>query len=428
MSAVKAFDFIVIGGGSGGLAAARRAASYGARVALVEKSHRLGGTCVNAGCVPKKVMFNTSFVRETLEEAKHYGFTLNGEPRFDWNKIKQARDDYVHRLNGIYVRNLEREQVDYFYGAASFLSKDTIQVDGHQLQASKILIATGTHPIFPKVPGVEHGISSDGFFDLEKQPRKVAVVGSGYIGIELANIFHALGTQVSVFVRTDAVLRHFDHIISDTIKGEMSRVGINMVYHSSVKGVEKVTGNDLPLRLHYTVEGQPETSDSFDCVLWAVGRAPTTADLNLGAAGIELDSKGYIKVDEYQATSVSGIFALGDVCGLKELTPVAIAAGRALGNRLFGGPQYAEAKMDYDNVPTVIFSHPPCGDVGLSEADARKKYGDDQIKVYQTKFTAMYYAVTPQKPPTIFKLVVCGPEEKVVGLQIIGRGVDEMLQ
>ncbi|KAJ1650293.1 Glutathione reductase [Dispira simplex] len=424
----KVFDFIVIGGGSGGMATARRAAAHGAKVALIEKSNRLGGTCVNVGCVPKKVCFNAATIQEALNDAKHYGFTLPGKSNFSWKALKDARDAYIHRLNGIYERNLQREAVEYFFGKAKFVSRDTIQVRDEQIQASKILIATGGYPIHPKIPGAELGIDSDSFFVLEEQPKKVAVVGSGYIGIELANIFHALGTQTSVFIRTDQILRHFDNVVSDTLMEEMKKVGINMVCHSHVKAVEKVPGAKLPLKLVYDVEGQGEISDHFDCVLWAVGRAPHSHGLGLESIGVTTNDAGHIVVDEFQNTSVEGIYALGDVCGHMELTPVAIAAGRILAGRLFGGPQFAQAKMDYANVPTVIFAHPPIGSIGLSEADARKKYGDDQIKVYSTQFTAMFYAVTEHKPPTRFKLIVQGSEEKVVGLHIIGRGVDEMLQ
>ncbi|KAJ1923883.1 Glutathione reductase [Tieghemiomyces parasiticus] len=425
----KVFDLIVIGGGSGGLATARRAASYGAKVVLIEKDHRLGGTCVNVGCVPKKVMFNASYVRETLKDAKYYGMGVDQLPKVDWAALKSHRDAYVHRLNGIYVNNLNKDHVEFIFGHASFVSPTVVKVNDEQLEAKKILVAAGGHPIWPKVPGVELGIDSDGFFDLPTQPRKVAVVGSGYIGIELANIFQGLGSETTVFIRTDQILRHFDPFVSDTLMPEMRKLGIKFATHSSVKGLKKTEGKDYPLTLQYDTQDEGQNLEAeFDCVLWAVGRAPNTTDLNLEAAGVLTNEKGFIVVDEFQNTSVEGIYALGDICGRQELTPVAIAAGRLLSNRLFGGPQFAQNKMDYDNVPTVIFSHPPTGSIGISEADARARYGDDQVKVYATSFTAMFNALTEHKPPTKFKLIVAGPEEKVVGLHIIGRGVDEMLQ
>ncbi|KAJ2580905.1 Glutathione reductase [Coemansia sp. RSA 1836] len=431
----RLFDFIVIGGGSGGLACARRAASYGAKVAVIEGSGRLGGTCVNVGCVPKKVMFNGASIVEALEDAKHYGINV-GSHSIDWGFLKQARDAYVKRLNGIYATNVAKENVEYVDGEASFISSTEIKVNGSVLTAKHILIATGGHPIIPALEGAEHGIDSDGFFDLESQPKKVAVVGSGYIGIELAGIFRALGSDVTVFTRTAHILRHHDSIIGETMMGEMGRLGVKFEHNTSVRGIKRHEGAALPLELSWSTTtaagGQvgESNSESYDCVLWAVGRAPNTKSLNLAAAlpDIELGKTGHIVADEYQNTKTPGVYTLGDVYGKSELTPVAIAAGRRLADRLFGGPRFAEAKLDYVNIPTVIFGHPTAGTIGLTETEAKQAYGEDKIKVYQTRFTNMYYSLTPYKPPTAIKLVVAGPEEKVVGLHIIGRGCDEILQ
>ncbi|KAJ1835650.1 Glutathione reductase [Coemansia sp. RSA 2711] len=425
----KLFDFIVIGGGSGGLACARRAASYGAKVAVIENSGRLGGTCVNVGCVPKKVMFNGASVMETIEDAKHYGITVEGRS-FDWGFLKHARDEYVKRLNGIYERNLTKENVEYVDGTASFLSDTEIKVNDAVLKASHILIATGGHPIIPRIEGAEYGIDSDRFFELETQPKKVAVVGSGYIAIELAGIFHALGSEVTVFTRTEHILRHHDSIIGDTMLGEMKRQGIAFEHNMSVQALKRNQGAALPLELSWVVAGADQpASAAFDCVLWAIGRTPNTRALNLGAVpGVGLNKTGHIVADEFQNTGVRGIYSLGDVFGKSELTPVAIAAGRRLADRLFGGERFAGSKLDYVNIPTVIFGHPTAGTVGLTEEQARQQYGSDAIKVYQTRFTNMFNALTPFKPPTAMKLVVAGTDEKVVGLHIIGRGCDEMLQ
>ncbi|KAJ1725411.1 Glutathione reductase [Coemansia erecta] len=425
----KLFDFIVIGGGSGGLACARRAASYGAKVALIEGSGRLGGTCVNVGCVPKKVMFNGASIMEAIEDAKHYGISV-GSRSFDWGVLKNARDAYVKRLNGIYENNLVKDNVEYVDGMASFISNTEIKVNDAVLTASHILIATGGHPIIPKVEGAEHGIDSDGFFDLETQPKRVAVVGSGYIGVEIAGIFNALGSDVTVFTRTPHILRHHDSMIGETMMGEMERLGIKFEHNSSVSGIKKHEGTELPLELSWaTKDRSAESSGLFDCVLWAVGRAPNTAPLNLAAVpGIQLNRTGHIVADEYQNTSVPGIYSLGDVYGKSELTPVAIAAGRHLANRLFGGAQFVTSKLDYVNIPTVIFGHPVAGTIGLTEEQARAEYGDGEIKVYKSRFTNMYNALTPYKPPTSMKMIVAGASEKVVGLHLIGRGCDEMLQ
>ncbi|KAJ2781538.1 Glutathione reductase [Coemansia javaensis] len=426
----KLFDYVVIGGGSGGLASARRAASYGAKVAVVEGSGRLGGTCVNVGCVPKKVMFNSASIMEALADAKHYGITA-GAAQVDWGFLKAARDAYVQRLNGIYERNLERESVEYISGAASFGGSGEIRVgDGAVLRAEHILIATGGHPVIPAVEGAELGIDSDGFFELEALPGRVAVVGSGYIGIELAGILHALGSQVTVYTRTGQILRHHDAIIGETMLGEMKRQGIAFEHNSSVSGLRRADAGG-PIELSWTRrgEGEQQHSAAYDCVVWAVGRAPNTRGLNLDAVpGVRLGEKGHIEADAFQNTGERGVYALGDVFGKSELTPVAIAAGRRLADRLFGGPQFAESRLDYANIPTVIFGHPTAGTIGLTEDQARAAHGADAVKVYQTRFVNMYNALTPYKPPTAMKLVVAGPDERVVGLHIIGRGCDEMLQ
>ncbi|KAJ1951247.1 Glutathione reductase [Linderina macrospora] len=424
----KLFDFIVIGGGSGGLACARRAASYGAKVALVEGSGRLGGTCVNVGCVPKKVMFNGASVIEAIEDAKHYGITV-GSPSFDWGFLKNARDAYVKRLNGIYEANVAKDKVEYVEGTASFISSTEVKVKDSVLTAKHILIATGGRPVIPAVEGAELGIDSDGFFDLATQPKKVAMVGSGYIGIEIAGIFKAMGSDVTVFTRTPHILRHHDSIIGDTMLEEMKRIGIKFEHDSQVLGVKKNEGAELPLELSWNTKSGNASSDSYDCVLWAVGRKPNTENLNLAAVpGIELNRTGHIVADEYQNTGAQGVYSLGDVFGKSELTPVAIAAGRRLADRLFGGPQFATSKLDYVNIPTVIFGHPTAGTIGLSGEEAKAKYGAENVKEYRTRFTNMYYGMTPYKPPTAIKLVVTGADEKVVGLHIIGRGCDEILQ
>ncbi|ORX72168.1 glutathione-disulfide reductase [Linderina pennispora] len=397
--ATKLFDFIVIGGGSGGLACARRAASYGAKVALA--AH-----VVNVGCVPKKVMFNGASIIEAIEDAKHYGITV-GSPSFDWGFLKNARDAYVKRLNGIYEANVTKDKVEYVEGMASFISDTEVKVNDSVLTAKHILIATGGRPVIPGVEGAELGIDSDGFFELETQPKKVAV---------LAGIFKTLGSDVTV-------------IIGDTMLEEMKRIGIKFEHDSQVLGVKKNAGAELPLELSWSTKGAGNSSDAYDCVLWAVGRKPNTESLNLAAVpGIELNKTGHIVADEYQNTGAGGIYSLGDVFGKSELTPVAIAAGRRLADRLFGGSQFATSKLDYVNIPTVIFGHPTAGTIGLSGEEAKAKYGAENIKEYRTRFTNMYNAMTPYKPPTAMKLVVAGADEKVVGLHIIGRGCDEILQ
>ena len=273
------------------------------------------------------------------------------------------------------------------------------------------------------------GINSDGFFELEKQPKKVALVGAGYIAVELAGMFHHLGTETHLFIRHDKFLRTFDPIISDKITAEYERQGIHIHKNSTQTKVEKGDKEGW-LKLHYTDSNTKSGVLDLDCLLWAIGRSPEVEDLNLSVTGVEQTEKGHILVDDYQNTSVDNIYALGDVCGKAELTPVAIAAGRRLGDRLFGGAQHKNAKLDYTNIPSVVFAHPEAGSIGLTEPQAREKYGDDNVKLYKTEFTALYYSMMEanEKGPTAYKLIVTGKEEKVVGLHILGAGSGEMLQ
>jgi len=417
------YDYLVIGGGSGGMASARRAAGYGAKVALIE-SARLGGTCVNVGCVPKKVMWNTAEVWETIHRAKHFGIST-GEASFNWALLKQWRDAYVTRLNGIYGRNLAGSNVDIIEGVGKFVGPKTVEVGGNLYTADHILIAVGGRPSYPSYPGIEHTINSDGFFELEQQPQKVAVMGAGYIAVEMAGIFNALGTETHLFVRQQCALRNFDGMISEKLDFEMKRQGMKVHNFSVVKEIQK---DEATGKLALLLEND-ELHEGFDTVLCAIGRVPNVEPLNLPAAGLETRNNGYIIADEYQNTNVEGIYALGDVCGQIELTPMAIAAGRCLADRLFNG---MDVKADYENVPTVVFSHPCIGTCGLTEQQAREKFGEEDLKIYNSTFTNLYYGqwqIDPNdKPKTYMKLICQGPNELVVGIHILGMGADEMLQ
>jgi len=411
------YDYIVIGGGSGGIASARRAASYGARVLLIE-SNRMGGTCVNVGCVPKKVMWSTASIAGTLRDAPGYGFTL-GRTGFDWAAIKQAREAYIDRLNRIYHRNLDQSGVEKLEGYARFESPDTVRVGDTSYTAPHILVATGGEPIVPPVHGAELGITSDGFFELEAMPRKVVTVGAGYIATELAGVLHGLGAEVTMVLRRDMFLRTFDATLRDTLMEVSEAAGIHFRRRARVAELHQ-TGAGIDVRLD-----TGEVIHDVDCVLWAVGRSPNTDGLQLELAGVETDDFGQIATDRFQNTNIQGVYAVGDVTGRKALTPVAIAAGRRLSDRLFGGRP--EAALDYDNIPSVVFSHPPIGTVGLTEDEAREEYGDD-IKVYSARFINMYYAVLEHKLPSVAKLITRGPEERVIGCHVIGDGADEMIQ
>ena len=412
------YDLVCIGGGSGGLAAAQRAREYGAKVAIIE-SGRLGGTCVNVGCVPKKVMWNAAQLAHGLHEARDYGFAVETGGH-DWAALKTGRDAYVQRLNGIYAGNLERKGIDWLQGRGRFLDAHTLDAGGRRVTARHVVIATGGYPSRPQIPGAELGIDSDGFFALEQCPRRVAIVGSGYIAVEIAGVLASLGAKVSLFVRHDRVLRHFDAAIAEALMVQMQADGLEILTQAVPAAVEADADGGKTL-----VVEDGRRFAGFDTVLWAIGRAPAVDGLGLAAAGVMQDAQGCIPVDEWQATNVPGVWAIGDVTGRAPLTPVAIAAGRRLADREFGG--MTGRKLDYHGIATVVFSHPPIGTVGLTEAEARAQHGD-AIKIYRSTFVPMYYALGTRKPKALMKLVCVGPEERVVGLHVIGQGADEMTQ
>ena len=386
-------------------------------------------------CVPKKVTFNAAAIAETLHDAKAYGFSIQETAPFDWTSFKNKRDAYIKRLNGIYERNLLNDKVEYVHGWATLLNRNEVEIttdDGnkHTVRAKKILVATGGSPTVAdsSVPGHELGINSNGFFEIEKQPKKVAIIGAGYIAVEFAGMFNALGSETHLFIRHDTFLRNFDPIIQEGVTKEYERLGVHLHKQSKPTKVEK--DSEGRLTVSYTDSNGEGTLSGVDELIWAIGRTPSTSGIGLEEAGIKLGPKGHIAVDQYQNTSVENIYALGDVTGEVELTPVAIAAGRRLSHRLFGGPEFQTLHLDYTNIPSVVFAHPEVGAIGITEPQAVEKYGKENVKVYKTEFTAMYYALMEagHKGPTAYKLVTVGPEEKVVGLHILGIGSGELLQ
>ncbi|MFI3244955.1 MAG: glutathione-disulfide reductase [Ferrimonas sp.] len=416
----QSYDYIVIGAGSGGIASANRAAMRGARVLLIEAG-ALGGTCVNLGCVPKKVMWYAAQVADAIKlYGPDYGFdtTIN---RFDWPQLVASREAYIHRIHGGYQRGLSANGVTLVEGFGRFVDSQTVEVNGTHYRAPHILIATGGRPVIPAIPGAEHGITSDGFFALTEQPKRVAVVGAGYIAVELAGVLHSLGSDTHLLVRKHAPLRNFDPMISGTLTKLIAEEGPTLHTHATPKALRKLDDGSFELQLEH------DTQIHVDCVIWAIGREPATDNINLAAAGVITDEQGYVVVDEYQNTNVEGIYSVGDImAGGIELTPVAVKAGRLLSERLFGGQP--QAKMDYHLVPTVVFSHPPIGTIGLTEPEAREHYGENNVKIYTSSFAAMYTAVTAHRQATEMKLVCVGPEEKIVGLHGIGYAMDELLQ
>ena len=414
------FDYICIGGGSGGIASANRASMHGAKVAIIEAKD-LGGTCVNVGCVPKKVMWHGAQVAEAINlYAEDYGFDLDVKG-FSWAKMVENRQAYIGRIHESYDRVLGKNNVEVIKGFATFVDKNTIEVNGKQITAQHITIATGGRPTIPNVPGAELGIDSNGFFDIVEQPKRVAIVGAGYIAVEIAGVLSALGTETHLFVRKESPLRSFDPLIVDTLVEVMAAEGPTLHTHSTPKKVTKEDDGSITLHL------ENGNSQNVDTLIWAIGRHPATDSINLAVTGVKTNDRGYIKVDEYQETNIPGIYCVGDIMeGGVELTPVAVKAGRQLSERLFNNKP--EAKMDYDLIPTVVFSHPPIGTIGLTEQQAIEQYGEKNVKVYQSGFTAMYTAITQHRQPCKMKLVCAGDNEVVVGLHGIGFSVDEMIQ
>ncbi|MBO1108562.1 glutathione-disulfide reductase [Plesiomonas shigelloides] len=415
----KHYDYLAIGGGSGGIASVNRAAMYGKKCALIE-AKALGGTCVNVGCVPKKVMWHGAQIAEAMHlYAADYGFDVDVK-QFDFQQLIASREAYIDRIHQSYERVLGNNKVDVIQGFARFVDAHTVEVNGEQITADHILIATGGYPTRPAIPGAEYGIDSDGFFALRELPKRVAVVGAGYIAVEIAGVMHALGAETHLVVRKHAPLRSFDPMLVDTLLEVIKTEGPELHTQAVPQRVEKHADGSLTLHLE---DGR---SLHVDCLIWAIGRKPATDRLNLDASGVELDDRGYIRVDMYQNTNVPGVYAVGDNTGRIELTPVAVAAGRRLSERLFNNKP--NEHLNYDNVPTVVFSHPPIGTVGLTEPQAIEQYGEANVKVYTSSFTAMYTAVTQHRQPCRMKLVCVGAEQKIVGIHGIGFGMDEILQ
>jgi glutathione reductase (NADPH) len=410
------YDLIAIGGGSGGLAVAEKAAQLGKKVAAIE-SAKIGGTCVNNGCVPKKVMWYAANLAHAVDAANDFGIPTQRGPT-NWAKLVTGRREYIDKIKRYWDGYVVETGITRIDGTARFVDAQTIDVDGQQYTADHIVIATGGRPIVPPVPGAELGITSDGFFELAEQPRKVAIIGAGYIGVELAGVLRALGSEVTVVALEARVLETFDDMISEVLMDEMRKQGIDLHLCFQVAGLAKT---DRGIALDAS---DGERLDGFDCVIWAVGRSPNTRDLDLDKAGVETRANGLVPTDEFQNTNVPGVYAIGDITGRAPLTPVAIAAGRRLAARLFDGQ--SESRVDYQDIPSVVFSHPPVGTVGLTERQARAQH--DRVTVYKTDFTPMRHALSAHGVKTAMKLVCVGEKQRVAGIHLIGDNVDEMLQ
>ena len=410
-------DLLVIGGGSAGLALAIRAARHGAKVTVFEPQE-LGGTCVNRGCVPKKAMWLGAELARAQELAREIGF--DGKPgALDWPAFIARREAYVERARHGYARRLEEYGIRLVAAYTHFVDAHTLAADGVRYGAPHIAIATGSRPRQLDLPGVALGIDSDGFFALRECPRRVGIIGGGYIAVELAGVLHALGAKVELFSRS-RLLSHFDAELGDALGTAMADDGIEQHDRCAVQGAVRERG-ELWLDCADHARHGP-----YDQIVWAVGRVPDVESLQLHAAGVALGDGGHIATDEFENTSVEGVYALGDVNGKRALTPVAIAAGRALAERLFGGQ--SDSHLDYMNIPSVVFSHPPVASVGLSEMQARAHYGE-AVHVHMASFVPMLHMLAGRdRQRTLMKMVTVGDEERIVGLHGIGPGMDEMLQ
>jgi glutathione reductase (NADPH) len=419
MSQIETYDYIVIGGGSGGIASANRAAMHGAKVLLVE-GNELGGTCVNVGCVPKKVMWQASDLVESLRrDAAGYGIYAPVD-KIDFSKLVDNRENYITFLHSAYQKGLDGNHVTVCKGYAHFVDNSTISVDNRLYQAKHILIATGGRPKQLTIPGGEYAIDSNGFFELKALPPKMLIIGGGYIAAELSGVVHGLGGQVTWAYRREYPLRTFDQMLSANLVEMYQEMGIQMWKDAVVSKIEKVGDG-------YQTFFEDGRIISSDCVLFAGGRKPNTEKLGLEKTAVSLDEKGFVQVDKYQTTTSEGIYAVGDVTGAVELTPVAIAAGRRLSERLFN--QQKELYLDYNLIPTVVFTHPPIATIGLTEQTAREMYEESELTIYHSRFTPMYFALNDEyRQKCEIKLICLGKEEKIIGLHAIGRGVDEMLQ
>jgi len=412
------YDLIVLGGGSGGLAAAFRAAQHGQRVAMLEPGE-LGGTCVNVGCVPKKAMWLAADLSARIGLAAAMGFDVPVRPSLDWKELVVHRQAYIANIHASYLKRLDENKVVRVPRRGRLVDAHTVECsDGVRISAGHILIATGAHPQRPDIPGAELGLVSDDFFNLCSAPERVAIVGGGYIAVELAGLLQALGSRVTLLVRGERLLERFDAELTGQLAENLRHQGVQVHFGYRLRELRRdgdavvAFGHDGP------ADGQ------FDAVFFATGRRGNSADLGLEAVGVVVGDKGEVEVDAWQTTAVHSVHAVGDIAGKVGLTPVAIAAARKLMDRLFGGQP--QAKMDYENVASVVFSHPALGAVGLSEEEACAKYGD--VRVYRSNFRPMLQALADGTQRSVFKLVCVGEEERVVGVHLLGESADEILQ
>jgi len=412
------YDLIVLGAGSGGLSVAFRAARHGARVALLDPALALGGTCVNRGCVPKKALWFSAQLAQAQQLAVEFGFDLQ-PGRLDWERFRGLRDRYIAGINQRYAKRLQEKNIEVVHQAGHFIAADTVELtDGSQLQAAHIVIANGARPRRLDLPGFELGMVSDDMFSLQTLPRRIAIVGGGYMAVEFAGLLRAHGADVDVLA-VERLLKNFDLEMVKALREKMEAQGIRIDDQSAVNGACR-TADGIMLD-----DAKVGLRGPYDAVLWAVGRVPNSEKLGLDAIGVDTDKLGHVLVDAQQNTSLSGVYAVGDITQNKALTPVAVATGRRLADRLFGGQ--TDGLIDNDIIPSVVFSEPPLGTVGLTEEQARKQYGD-AVTIHRSHFTPMQFMLVERNEQNLMKLVCMGEDERVVGMHLLGPGTDEILQ
>ncbi|MBP5972118.1 glutathione-disulfide reductase [Brasilonema sp. CT11] len=422
------YDLFVIGAGSGGLAASKRAASYGAKVAIAEND-LVGGTCVIRGCVPKKLMVYASHFPGLFHDAAGYGWKV-GEAQLDWERFITTIDKEVRRLSQLHINFLDKAGVQLLQGRATLIDPHTVEVDGRKVTADKILIAVGGRPIKPDVSGMEHAITSNEIFHLKKQPKHIVIIGSGYIGSEFASIMRGLGSQVTQIIRKDLILKGFDQDIQLEIQEGMINNGIKIIKNTVVKAVEQV-----PEGLKLTLSGEHTEPLTADVFLVATGRSPNVEGLGLENVGVDIvatsdegpayNTMNAIAVNEYSQTSQPNIFAVGDVTDRINLTPVAIGEGRAFADSEYGGNRRV---FSHEDVATAVFTTPEAATVGLTEAEARSKFGDDGVKIYRTRFRPLFHSLTGSSEKTMMKLIVDANTDKVLGAHMVGESAGEIIQ